>query len=184
MGRRMKLPGVLTAGFLALAAAVVLGPGGPVPALAQEAAPEAPPAPETDSDPAAAPESAVPATCAKAEFESAVDHAAESLRDLNNKNRPDFQAKLRQLKEKRGWNDNQFMKEAAPFVKDDKISEFDTKTNELLASISSMGQEGANASEPNCAVLAELRGLMQVLIETQGSKWSYMFQKLDTEIAK
>jgi hypothetical protein len=47
-----------------------------------------------------------------------------------------------------------------------------------------MGQEGANAPEPNCTVLAELRGLMQVLIETQGSKWSYMFQKLDTEIAK
>lgn len=182
MGRRMKLPGVVTAGFLALAVAVALGPG-PLPALAQEAAPAAPAAPETEGDPAVAPEAA-PTTCAKAEFESAVDHAAESLRDLNNKNRPDFQAKLRQLKEKRGWNDNQFMKEAAPFVKDDKISEFDTKTNELLASISSMGQEGANAAEPNCTVLAELRGLMQVLIETQGSKWSYMFQKLDTEIAK
>lgn len=123
-------------------------------------------------------------TCTKVEFESAVDHAAESLRDLNNNNRPAFQAKLRQLKEKRAWNDDQFLKEAAPFVKDDEISVFDVKSNELLASISSMGQEGANAPEPNCAMLTELRGLMQVLIETQGAKWTYMFKKLDTELAK
>jgi hypothetical protein len=88
------------------------------------------------------------------------------------------------LKEKRGWSNDQFMKEAAPFVKDDQITVFDDKSNELLASISSMGQEGANAKEPNCAVLQELRGLMGVLIETQGSKWAYMFKKLDDELAK
>jgi hypothetical protein len=146
-------------------------------AAAQDA-PPASPAPE------AAPAAASPATCTKTEFESAVDHAAESLRDLNNKNRPEFQSKLRKLKEKRGWNDNQFLKEAAPFVKDDQITVFDDKSNELLASISSMGQEGANAKEPDCAVLTELRNLMTVLIETQGSKWGYMFKKLDDEIAK
>ena len=139
------------------------------PAAAQEAAPAVEP---------------TPATCTKTEFESAVDHAAEALRDLNNKNRPEFQAKLRKLKEKRAWNDDQFLKEAAPYVKDDQISVYDDKSNELLASISSMGQEGANASEPNCAMLTQLRGLMSVLIETQGSKWGYMFKKLDDELAK
>lgn len=155
------------------------------PALAQDAAAPAAPeaAPPATSTPAAPPDS-TPATCAKAEFESAVDHAAESLRELNNKNRPEFQAKLRKLKEKRAWSDSQFLKEAEPFVKDEQITVYDTKTSELLASISSMGQEGANAPEPNCSVLAELRGLMQVLIDTQGAKWTYMFQKLDTEIAK
>lgn len=136
--------------------------------------------------PAAAPAQDAPATttCAKSEFESAVDSAAEALRDLNNKNRPEFQSKLRQLKDKRGWSNDQFMKEAAPFVKDDQISVYDDKSNELLASISSMGQEGANAKEPDCAVLSELRNLMTVLIETQGAKWAYMFKKLDDEIAK
>lgn len=126
----------------------------------------------------------VPQSCVKSEFESAVDEAAAKLRDLNNTHRPAFQAKLRQLKEKRGWNDDQFMKEAAPFVKDQEISVYDDKTNELLASISTIGQEGANASEPNCKMLSDLRGLMGVLVETQGSKWSYMFQKLDGELAK
>ena len=60
------------------------------------------------------PASEAPATCTKTEFESAVDHAAEALRELNNKNRPEFQAKLRKLKEKRAWSDDQFMKEARP----------------------------------------------------------------------
>jgi hypothetical protein len=124
------------------------------------------------------------AACAKAEFESAVDEAAGALRDLNNKNRPEFQNKLRQLKDKRHWDNDQFMKEAAPFVKDAEIQVFDDKSNELLASISSMGQEGANAKVPDCAMLGNLRDLMRVLIETQVSKWTYMFKKLDVELAK
>ena len=154
-----------------------------VPASPQDTAPVSP-----EAAPPAAPEqaapSATPDTCTKSEFESAVDEAAEKLRDLNNTHRPTFQAKLRQLKDKRAWNNDQFLKEAAPFVKDDEITVFDDKTNELLASISSMGQEGANASEPNCKMLADLRNLMGVLVETQGAKWAYMFQKLDTELAK
>lgn len=168
----MRAAGIVR--LMLAAAALDAAPVFPGPARAQEQAPAAP---------EAAPD-AVPETCSKAEFESAVDHAAERLRELNNKNRPEFQAKLRQLKEKRGWDDNQFLKEAAPFVKDDRISVYDAKTNELLASISSLGQEGANAPEPNCTMLSELRGRMQVLIETQDEKWRYMFDKLSTEIAK
>jgi hypothetical protein len=154
----------------------------PAPATPQQAAPASPEAPPASPEQAAPP--ATPDTCTKSEFESAVDEAAEKLRELNNTHRPTFQAKLRQLKDKRAWNNDQFLKEAAPFVKDDQITVFDDKSNELLASISSMGQEGANASEPNCKMLADLRSLMGVLVETQGAKWTYMFQKLDTELAK
>jgi hypothetical protein len=125
-----------------------------------------------------------PATCTKADFEVVVDEAAGSLRDLNTKNRPEFQERLRHLKDKRAWDNDQFMKEAAPFVKDDQIEVFDNKSNELLAKISSMGQEGSAAKTPDCALLAELRGYMTQLVETQTSKWSYMFDKLDKELAK
>lgn len=124
------------------------------------------------------------AGCAKADFEGAVDEAAASLRDLNNKNRPDFQDRLRKLKDKRGWDNDQFLKAAAPFVKDDTIEVFDTKTNDLLTEISSMGQEGATANVPDCDVLAKLRGQMKLLVDTQVSKWAYMFKKLDDELAK
>jgi hypothetical protein len=124
------------------------------------------------------------AACAKTEFEEVVDGAAAALRDLNNKNRPEFQDKLRHLKDKRGWDNDQFLIEAAPLVKDDQIDVFDDKTNDLLAKISSMGQEGATAKTPDCVMLAELKGHMATLVETQTAKWAYMFKKLDDELAK
>lgn len=122
--------------------------------------------------------------CQRVDFEAVVDEAAAALRDLNLKNRPTFQDKLRGLKDKRSWNHDQFMKEAAPFVLDDKIAEYDQTSNDLLAAISTMGQEGAEASTPDCALLAELRTRMKTLVDTQTAKWSYMFGKLDAELAK
>lgn len=122
--------------------------------------------------------------CTKGDFETVVDEAAAALRDLNHKNKPAFQDKLRQLKDKRGWTTDQFLKEAAPFVRDDQISVFDLKSDELLTSISTMGQEGSTAKAPDCALLAELRARMKVLVETQTEKWTYMFDKLGKELTK
>ena len=122
--------------------------------------------------------------CSKSDFEAVVDEAAGSLRDLNAKNKPAFQEQLRTLKDKRGWTHDQFMKEAAPYVRDDKIAVFDQSTEELLSAISSMGQEGAAAASPDCALLLELRARMTVLVETQTSKWTYMFEKIGGELAK
>jgi hypothetical protein len=134
-------------------------------------------------------ESAVPPAadsgqCAKSEFEAVVDEAAEALRDLNLKNKPAFQEKLRQLKDKRGWSHDQFLKEAAPYVRDAKIAVYDQDSERLLSDISSQGQEGAEAKTPDCALLLELRARMKVLVATQTAKWTYMFQKLDTALAQ
>jgi len=122
--------------------------------------------------------------CTKAEFEDVVDEAAAALRDLNFKNKPAFQEKLRELKDKRGWSHDQFLKEATPFVRDDKIAVFDQQSERLLLDISSEGQEGADAKTPDCALLQDLRGRMNVLVETQTQKWAYMFKKLDAALAK
>lgn len=122
--------------------------------------------------------------CTKTDFEGVVEQAAGSLRDLNTKNKPLFQEKLRGLKDKRGWTHEQFLTEAAPFVKDEKIEAFDTSTEELLSAIASMGQEGASAKTPDCALLLELRARMKVLVDTQTARWAYMFEKLDTELWK
>ncbi len=122
--------------------------------------------------------------CAKADFEAVVDDAAAALRDLNLKNKPDFQEKLRQLKDKRGWSHDQFMTEAAPYVRDDKIAVFDQESEQLLNDISSLGQEGADAKTPDCALLHELRARMKVLVDTQQAKWTYMFEKLNAALAQ
>ena len=127
---------------------------------------------------------AEPAACAKTDFENVVDEAAGALRDLNQAKKPAFQDKLRQLKDKRGWSHDQFMKEAAPFVRDDQIAVYDQKSDELLTSISELGQEGSVAKTPDCALLAELRARMKVLVETQTAKWSYMFGKIEGELGK
>ncbi len=125
-----------------------------------------------------------PATCAKEDFETVVETAAGNLRDLNNQNRPTFQEKLRALKEKRNWSHDEFIDKAKPFVKDDKTAVYDQTTDDLLSAIASMGEEGAQASTPNCALMLELRTRMKALVDTQSAKWSYMFEKLDAELAK
>jgi hypothetical protein len=124
------------------------------------------------------------AQCAKADFEAVVEQAAGSLRDLNGKNKPLFQEKLRNLKTKRGWSNDQFISEAAPLVRDDKISGYDQTTEELLSAISQMGQEGAAAAKPDCGLLLELRARMKVLVDTQSAKWAYMFEKIEAELWK
>ena len=123
-------------------------------------------------------------TCGKEDFESVVEVASASLRDLNNQNRPVFQEKLRELKDKRHWTHDEFIVNARPFVKDDKTSVYDKTASELLSAIASMGQEGAAAAAPDCALLLGLRERMQMLVDTQAAKWSYMFEKLDAELAK
>jgi len=125
-----------------------------------------------------------PSTCSKEDFESVVEVASGSLRDLNNQNRPTFQEKLRELKEKRHWSHDEFIAEAKPFVKDDKTAVYDQTADELLSAIASMGQEGSAAAAPDCALLLELRARMKMLVDTQSAKWIYMFEKLDAELAK
>jgi len=127
---------------------------------------------------------AVPGSCQKTDFEAVVEDSAQALRDLNTKNKPAFQEKLKQLKDKRGWSHEQFITEAAPFVRDDKIGEYDQQTDDLLTAMSTMGQEGAAAPSPDCALLLELRARLKVLVDTQNAKWSYMFEKIETELWK
>ena len=124
------------------------------------------------------------ATCSKADFEAVVDEAAGALRGLAQQNTPQFQAKLRQLKTKRGWSDDQLLKEAEPLVRDERIADFDDKSAELLARITGAGQAGSAGDAPDCALLAGLRASMAALVETQKAKWAYMFDKIDQELRK
>jgi hypothetical protein len=122
--------------------------------------------------------------CSKADFEAVVDEAAGALTELTRQNTPPFQGKLRQLKGKRGWSDDRFVREAEPLVRDDRIAGFDQKSEELLLRITSGGQSGAADQAPDCKLVAELRTVLQSLLETQKAKWAYMFEKLEAELRK
>lgn len=116
--------------------------------------------------------------CTREDFEAVVDNAAAALNELNAKHKPTFQAQLRQLKEKRGWDHDTFMKEAVPFVRDEQIARYDQETADHLVRISSLGEEGATAVEPDCKLLDEVRETMEGLVAAQRAKWSYMFEKI------
>ncbi len=118
-------------------------------------------------------------SCSKQDFEGVVERAAGSLRDLNARNTPGFQDKLRLLRERRQWTPEEFMEKAAPFVQDERIAAYDQRSNDLLARINTMGEAGAAAGTPDCKLLEELRGTMKALIDTQIEKWAYMFAKIE-----
>lgn len=103
---------------------------------------------------------------------------------MNAANKPRFQEKLRLLKEKRGWSQDQFLREATPLVADDKITAFDQQSSALLDKIASGGEAGAAAAKPDCSVLESLRASMITLVETQAAKWTYMTNRIDAELAK
>ena len=132
----------------------------------------------------AAPQAVQTPACARAEFEAVVDDAGEALRRLTQKNTPDFQARLRALKEKRGWSHEQFMAEGATYVRDDEIAGYDEKSATLLARINGAGGDVTNAGATDCARLAELKANMGALVELQNAKWAHMFGKIDAELAK
>lgn len=122
--------------------------------------------------------------CTRQAFESVVGQSAAALRDLTSQNRPLFQARLRALRDKRGWAHDQFLKEAAPIVQDDRTDAFDKTSSELLADIERMGAEGSAAPTPDCAALARLRTRMEALVEAQKQKWAYLIEKVDRELAR
>ena len=127
---------------------------------------------------------AAEASCARTDFEAVVDDAGEKLRELTQKNSPAFQAKLRLLKDKRGWSHDQFMAEGVRFVRDEKIAEFEAQSSTLLAKINGAGAEAGGATAVDCSQLAALQADMAALVSLQVEKWSYMFGSIETELAK
>jgi hypothetical protein len=131
-----------------------------------------------------APSSGQEQGCTRESFEAVVGQSASALRDLTGKNRPLFQARLRDLKDKRGWAHDQFLKEAAPIVQDARTDAYDKTSSELLADIQRMGAEGSAAPKPDCAALARLRHRMEALVEAQRQKWAYLIAKVEQELGR
>ncbi len=124
------------------------------------------------------------AACAKADFEAVVDAAGAALRDLTLQNTPVFQAKLRELKDKRSWTNDEFLKQAEPLVRDESVAGFDKKSEELVARITNGGGRSEAEPAPDCALLTGLQADLKLLVETQQAKWTHMLAKVDRELAK
>jgi len=132
----------------------------------------------------AVPSAAGAQTCSRSDFEAVVGEAAQALRALNHKNKPAFQAKLRELKAKRGWSHDQFLAAAAPIVQDQKISTYDEQSTAFLSRIEQLGAEATTAASPDCGRLAEVRKSMTDLVAVQKAKWAYMFERVTAELSR
>jgi len=122
--------------------------------------------------------------CGKADFEAVVNAAGAALRDLAQQNTPVFQGKLRQLKDKRSWSNDEFLKQAEPLVRDETIAGYDKKSEELVIRITGGGNQGEAAAAPDCALLKSLQDDLKLLVETQQAKWVHMLAKVDAELGK
>jgi hypothetical protein len=116
--------------------------------------------------------------CTKEEFAQAIDRAGEALRRLNADNAPRLRAKLRQLKEARGWPDAGFEEKAIALIEDERTAAIDTTANDLLARLDQLGTVGATA-EPDCAQLQELTATSLELQATVKAKAAYTSGKID-----
>jgi hypothetical protein len=122
--------------------------------------------------------------CKREAFEEAVGLSAAALRDLTGLNRPVFQIRLRELKDKRGWDHNQFLREAAPIVQDARTDAYDKESANLLEEIARMGAEGSAAATPDCEALARLKSRMEALVDAQRGKWAYLIGKVEQELGR
>ncbi len=126
----------------------------------------------------AGPGAAIAASCAKEDFARAVDQAGVELRKLNAENNPRLQAKMRQLKEAKGWPDNSYEEKAYAALQDERTASLDAQANELLARLDALGSLDP-VSETDCIKLQELTATGLELQATIKAKTSYTLAKLD-----
>ncbi|HEY5827997.1 MAG TPA: DUF1134 domain-containing protein [Hyphomicrobiaceae bacterium] len=122
------------------------------------------------------------ASCTKDDFANAVDRAGALLRKLNAESMPQLRAKMRKLKEARGWPDSTFEEQAYAALQDERIAAFDAQANDLLAKLDQLGT-GVPDDEPDCAKLEELTATSLELQATVKAKTAYTLAKLDQMLA-
>jgi hypothetical protein len=117
---------------------------------------------------------ATAAPCSKDDFGQAVDRAAAQLRKLNAEQIPQVQAKIRKLKEAKGWEDEKTYET----LQDERMAAFDAQANDLLAKIDGLGTVEASG-ELQCGRLDELTAASLELQATVKAKAAYTLSKLD-----
>ncbi len=120
--------------------------------------------------------------CTRETLRRVVDEAGARLRLLTAETQPKLQARLRQLKEKRGWTGGDGDDKAAALMSDDRTVELDTTAARLLARIDALS-ESAEAATPDCSRLGELEAASAELQATVRAKSLHIQARLDTAIA-
>jgi hypothetical protein len=122
------------------------------------------------------------AMCSKEDFGKAVDQAGAALRKLNADNAPRLRAKMRELKDRKGWSDADFEEKAVAAVQDERIETYNAQANDLLAKLDALGSIDP-ANDADCSKLQELGAAGLELQATIKAKAAYTLSKLDQMLA-
>jgi hypothetical protein len=121
---------------------------------------------------------ALAATCTADDFAAAVDKSGAQLRAFNAEALPKLQDKLKQLKEKKGWDEDK----ALDSVRDDRTAKLDAEAEDLIVKIDTLGRPPEKGA-PDCSKLTELEAAGIELLAVMKAKSTYTLAKLDTQIA-
>jgi hypothetical protein len=122
-------------------------------------------------------------SCTERQVAEAVDKSGAALRSINAEQMPKLQARMRQLKEKRGWSDAEYQEKAYAALQDKKVTAFDEQSNDLLARIDGLGAI-VPKTEADCEKVAELTASSLELQATMRAKTAYMTQRIDALLAE
>jgi len=125
--------------------------------------------------------SGIAASCTREDFAQAVDRAGAALRQVNAETAPKLRAKMRELKEARGWPDADYEEKAMQALQDERMAALDVQANDLLAKLDTLGTVNP-AGEPDCAKLEELTATGLELQATVKAKAAYTLSKIDQMI--
>jgi hypothetical protein len=120
--------------------------------------------------------------CTADDFAAAVDKSGAALREFNAQALPKLQEKLKQLRDKKGWNDADYEERALDGARDEHTAKLDADAEDLILKIDTLGRPPTDAP-PDCAKLAELEAAGLGLLAVMKAKSTYTLAKLDAAIA-
>lgn len=120
--------------------------------------------------------------CTAEDFAAAVDRSGAALRAFNAEALPKLKDKLRELKDKKGWEESGYEEKALAAIRDKRTAKLDADAESLIVKIDTLGRPPAEGPL-DCAKLTELDAAGLELLAVMKAKSAYTFSKLDTEIA-
>lgn len=120
-------------------------------------------------------------TCTQNDIADAVDQTGAVLRKINAETYPQLQAKMRQLKDVKGWTETDYQEQSMVLLQDARTEQLDVQSSDILSRLDAIGSERVDAATA-CTRLDELSGLTTELAVVLKAKSSYAMSRLDALI--
>jgi hypothetical protein len=119
--------------------------------------------------------------CTSADYAAAVDRSGAQLSKASREVQPKIQERMRTLQKLKGLSADDYESAALESIQDNKLSDLDAKSSELLLQIDAMGRLPAGKA-PSCAEVADIDKLGAELLSVVRAKSDYILARLDSEI--